>query len=105
MSVDTKVVEKLAELSRLEFSASGQAAIARELEAIFGFISKLQEAETEGITPMTSVLEVFGTGGASTTPERPDEISEEVGEAQREAFQKNAPKADMGFYVVPRVVE
>jgi aspartyl-tRNA(Asn)/glutamyl-tRNA(Gln) amidotransferase subunit C len=105
MSIDTKVVEKLADLSRLEFSTSEQVAIARDLENIFGFISKLQEVETDGVTPMTSVLEIFGSDGALSTPERVDEVTEEIGESGRDAFQDNAPKADMGFYVVPRVVE
>ena len=103
MSINTKDVEKLAHLSRLEFADEAKEEIAGELYGILDFISKLQEVDTEGVEPMTSVMSVNNEdGNAVATPEREDEVTEED---NRENLQQGAPNADMGFYVVPKVIE
>ena len=102
MSIDTQVVDKLAELSRLEFSPEAKAEIASELENILGFISQLKEVDTEDVRPMTSVLNRNDQGEQSKTRERADEVTEED---MRDAYQEIAPDGDMGFYVVPQVIE
>ena len=110
-TIDTAAVKKLADLSRLEFNEDALQEIGGELGNILQFISKLQEVDTDGVQPTTSVLGL-AEGRAICTPERADEVTEMVAsengqspEEQRAAFQACAPEADMGFYVVPQVIE
>ncbi|MDD9912950.1 MAG: Asp-tRNA(Asn)/Glu-tRNA(Gln) amidotransferase subunit GatC [Alphaproteobacteria bacterium] len=102
MSIDAKVIDKLAELSRLEFSADAKAEITGDLENIITFISKLSEVNTDGVQPMSSVMTSSIEGEVAYARERNDEVTEEN---NRESYQQTAPEADMGFYIVPRVVE
>mgnify|MGYP001232454247 CR=1 FL=1 len=104
--ITTQDVQKLAELSRLEYSEAATEEIRAELGNILGFISKLSEVDTENIVPTTSVLGL-AEGKTMQTPERADKITEmlENPQTQRDAFQTQAPEADMGFYVVPQVIE
>jgi aspartyl-tRNA(Asn)/glutamyl-tRNA(Gln) amidotransferase subunit C len=96
MSIDLKTVEKLSKLSRLSFDDTEKQKIADELTKILDFVSQLQEVNTDGVEPMASTV------GADITPERDDETHMEH---EREALLSNAPASEMGFYVVPRVVE
>lgn len=91
-------VAKLAELSRLTFSTSAQEDMRKDLANILDFVAKLQEVDTSRVTPMTSSV------ASTNTPERKDE-PEEVGATWRDSQQKCSPAADMGFFVVPKVIE
>jgi aspartyl/glutamyl-tRNA(Asn/Gln) amidotransferase C subunit len=51
---------------------------------------------TDGVEPMASTV------GSNITPEREDKVTETN---TREALMQNSPKEEMGFFVVPRVVE
>lgn len=89
-------IKKLAMLSRLAFTEAEEAAFATKFASIVGFVNKISGANTAGVQPMASTID-----GAST-PERPDVVTEPN---LRDAHQANAPKAEMGFYVVPKIVE
>ena len=89
-------IKKLAMLSRLKFTEEEEGAFAAKLESVVGFVNKISEVDTSGAPPMSSTIE-----GAST-PERPDVVTEPN---LRDQFQRIAPKAEMGFYVVPKIVE
>lgn len=102
--IDRDAVKKLAMLSRLEFSEEALDEIVPQLEDIRKFISKLSEADTAGVEPLMSVL-TDENGAIRHVQERPDEVTQPVGTAERDAMQHNAPATEMGFYVVPRVVE
>jgi aspartyl-tRNA(Asn)/glutamyl-tRNA(Gln) amidotransferase subunit C len=95
-TVDRPLVEKLATLSRLSFTSDEIAVLQGELGRILDFISQLQEVKTDGVAPMTSVVE------GTSTRERPDLATETD---RREDYMAIAPQSEMGFYVVPRVVE
>lgn len=94
--IDAKTVEKLAKLSRLKVTEEEKAILVTELTNMMDMVSKVQNVNTDGVQPMTSVIE------NAQTPERSDEVTEEN---RREEYLKIAPKAEMGFYVVPRSVE
>ncbi len=102
--IDRDAVKKLALLSRLEFSEDALDEMVPQLENIRMFISKLSEADTTGVAPLMSVL-TDENGEPCHVQERPDEVSQPVGTTERDALQQNAPATEMGFYVVPRVVE
>ena len=95
-TIDIPLVEKLATLSRLSFNQQEKETLQQELGNILDFISQLQEVDTDGVEPMSSTV------GAASTYERPDEVTEEN---RRDEYLAVAPKSEMGFYVVPRVIE
>lgn len=96
MSIEQATLNKLAKLSQLEFDEQSGPAISDKLNGILDFISQLSEVNTDGVEPMTSTV------AATSTPERADEVRDEN---RREELLKTSPKEEMGFIVVPRVVE
>lgn len=95
-TVDINLIERLANLSRLEVSEEEKKILQSELGNILDFISVLQEVDTDGVRPMASTVEAQGTR------QRDDIVTEED---QRDAYLEQAPAQEMGFYVVPRVIE
>lgn len=96
MSIDSKTVEKLEKLSMFKFDENAREQVQSELENILGFVSKLQEADTEGVECMASTV------AAESTPERKDEVKFEN---DRDNLLSVTNNQEMGFFVVPRVVE
>ena len=96
MSIDEKTVRKAARLARLALPEARMAPMVGELNGILAWIEQLNEVDVEGVAPMTSAVE-----GASL-PMRGDEVTDGNDPARVLA---NAPKAEDGFFVVPKVVE
>lgn len=95
MSVDDKTVRKIAKLARLAIADENVPKMAAELNGILGWIEMLNEVDVEGVEPMTSAVEI-------AMPMREDAVTDGNIQAQVLA---NAPKADSGFFVVPKSVE
>ena len=95
MAVDKDTVAKIARLARIRVNEEQQAALAGELSNILGWIEQLNELDTEGVAPMTSVVEV-------EAPLRADEVTD--GDCQDKVL-ANAPESEAGFFLVPKVVE
>ncbi|MCG8594884.1 MAG: Asp-tRNA(Asn)/Glu-tRNA(Gln) amidotransferase subunit GatC [Kiloniellales bacterium] len=95
MSVDRDTVAKIAKLARIRIEAEQMEPLAAELSNILGWIEQLNELDTEGVAPMTSVVEV-------EAPLRADEVTD--GD-RRDDVLANAPEAAEGFFLVPKVVE
>jgi|TARA_Y100001960_G_scaffold303088_1_gene354783 aspartyl-tRNA(Asn)/glutamyl-tRNA(Gln) amidotransferase subunit C len=94
--VDIKTVEKLAQLSRLDFNEEEKATLQEEFGKIFDFVSQLQEVNTDNIEGMTSVI------NNASTPQREDNPQNQI---SRDDLQSNAPSTEMGFFVVPKVID
>jgi aspartyl-tRNA(Asn)/glutamyl-tRNA(Gln) amidotransferase subunit C len=95
MKLSRHQVESIAHLARLEISATEIPAFVDNLSRIIDFVQQLEQADTEGVTPMAHPLE-------TTQPLRDDEVSE--GD-QRDLYQQNATAVANGLYLVPRVIE
>lgn len=95
MSLDTSTVRNIANLARIELPDEALDHLAAELSKILDFVEQLQELDTEGVPPMTSVA-------AMTLPQRDDAVTDG---GYRERVLANAPLADEGFFLVPKVVE
>ena len=95
MSVSAEDVKKIARLSRLHVEDAQLEPLAGELNGILKWIEQLGEVDVEGVEPMTSAVDM-------DAPLRADEITDG---GVRDKVLSNAPKADDGFYVVPRSVE
>ena len=96
MPLTVQEIQKLATLSRLKFEEEALSKFSSEFDNILHFIEKIGEADTEGVPPLTT------TANVASTPERADSVTETN---RREAYQQTAPQAEMGFYVVPKIVE
>jgi aspartyl-tRNA(Asn)/glutamyl-tRNA(Gln) amidotransferase subunit C len=95
MPVDKDTVAKIARLARIRVAEDQLEPLAGELSNILGWIEQLSELETEGVAPMTSVVEM-------RPPLRDDEVTD--GD-RRDEVTANAPEGSYGFYSVPKVVE
>lgn len=95
MSVDKDTVAQIAKLARIRIEEAQMEPLAAELSNILGWIEQLNELDTEGVAPMTSVVEI-------QAPLRADEVTD--GDCRDEVL-ANAPEAADGFFLVPKVVE
>ena len=93
--MDRETVKNIAFLARMRVDDDQLEALAGELSAIIGWVEQLAEVDTEGVEPMTSVVEM-------ALPRRDDEVTD--GRC-REDVLANAPEGTDGFYTVPKVVE
>jgi aspartyl-tRNA(Asn)/glutamyl-tRNA(Gln) amidotransferase subunit C len=95
MAIDTDTAARVARLARIRVEEGRLPALAREFDAILGFVQQLDEVDVEGVEPMTSV-----------TPMRLKRRTDEVTDGGRQAeVLANAPDAREGFFAVPKVVE
>jgi len=95
MSVDKDTVRKVARLARIAVPEARLEPMARELNGILAWIEQLNEVDVKGVEPMTTPV-------AMTLPMREDVVTD--GDRQDEIL-ANAPRAEDGFFVVPKVVE
>ncbi|HUD52902.1 Asp-tRNA(Asn)/Glu-tRNA(Gln) amidotransferase subunit GatC [Parvibaculum sp.] len=95
MSVDQNTVRHIARLARIAVRDDELPALAGELNTILDWVEQLGEVDTTGVEPMTSAV-------AMSMKMRDDVVT--AGNLQKEVTE-NAPRAEDGFYVVPRVVE
>ena len=95
MAVDSKTVKRVAHLARIRVSDSEADALQGELNAILGFVEQLNDVDVSGVEPMTSVL-----------PMRLKQREDAVSDGGRTTdILANAPLAEDGFFLVPKVVE
>lgn len=95
MSVTREDVRKVARLSRIAVQEDQLDALAGELSGILDWIEQLNEVDIAGVDPMTSVVD-------ANLPMRADEVTD--GNRADEIL-ANAPRAEDGFFVVPKTVE
>ena len=95
MDVNDALIEKLANLSRLEFMEEEKEEIKNDLQKMIGFIDKLNELDTTGVEPLLHMSE-------NVNVFRKDEVN---GEIRTEEVFKNAPLHANGFFKVPKVIK
>ena len=95
MEVNDQLVDKLANLSRLQFDATEKAAIKADLQSMIQFIDKLNELDTTGVEPLLHMSD-------NVNVLRTDEVQ---GSISREKALSNAPVHDEQFFKVPKVIQ
>jgi len=88
-------VRHIAKLARIGMSDAEIEALVPELNNILGWVEQLGEVETDGVEPLTAVIDqklrlrddVVNDGGI------------------RDEILANAPEAQHGFFAVPKVIE
>lgn len=94
MIVDDILIDKLANLSKLEFDAEGKEAIKQDLTKILNFMEKLNELNTDGVEPLIYINEEVNVC-------REDEVNYPITKA--EALM-NAPLKNEDYIKVPKFV-
>jgi aspartyl-tRNA(Asn)/glutamyl-tRNA(Gln) amidotransferase subunit C len=95
MSVTPEQVRHIAKLARIAMSDEELERLVPELNNILGWIEQLGEVDTEGVEPLTAVIE-------TKLRLRADEVTDGN---RREDVLANAPEAEHGFFAVPKVIE
>ncbi|HET7576904.1 MAG TPA: Asp-tRNA(Asn)/Glu-tRNA(Gln) amidotransferase subunit GatC [Sphingomicrobium sp.] len=95
MSVSNEQVRHIAKLARIAMSDEEIARLAPELNNILGWVEQLGEVNTDGIEPLTAVID-------QKMRLRDDVVTE--GNIRDEVL-ANAPEAQHGFFAVPKVIE
>jgi aspartyl-tRNA(Asn)/glutamyl-tRNA(Gln) amidotransferase subunit C len=89
-------VLKIAELARLELTNAETEAFTLQLDAILGYIDKLNELDTDAVE----------SGSNSTTTDieytRRDDVT--VDSLGQDVAVANAPDAEAGYFKVPKVI-
>ncbi len=95
MSVDRATVRRIARLARLAITEEEEVRLEHEVSVILDWVAQLDEIDTSAVPPMTRIA-------AMTMKMRKDEVTDGFCAAD---ILKNAPQADDGYFVVPKIVE
>ena len=95
MSVNESQVRHVAKLARLALSDAEIGRMVPELNNILGWVEQLGEVDTDGVEPLTAVIDL-------KLRLRDDVVTD--GDV-RDKVLANAPDAQHGFFAVPKVIE
>ena len=95
MEVNDALVDKLANLARLQFNDIEKENIKNDLQRMIKFVEKLNEVDTSGVEPLLHMSEEVNIL-------RDDVI---MGSISRAEGLQNAPVHDREFFKVPKVIK
>jgi len=99
MELQPEDLRRLARLARIAVSADEVSTLQMQLNGIFGLIDQLQAVDTQGVEPLAHPLDVVTPLSQRL---REDEATEGN---RRDANMANAPAAENGLFLVPKVIE
>jgi aspartyl-tRNA(Asn)/glutamyl-tRNA(Gln) amidotransferase subunit C len=95
MSVSSEQVRHIAKLARIAMSEEELEKLVPELNNILGWVEQLGEVNTDGVEPLTAVID-------QKLRLRDDIVND--GNIRDDVL-ANAPEAQHGFFAVPKVIE
>ena len=95
MQVDEVTVRRIARLARIKITEAEAKGLVKELSGILNRVQQLDEVDTSAVEPMTRVVPI--------ELKKREDIVNDGGKADE--ILKNAPMAEDGFFVVPKIVE
>ena len=95
MKIDNMLVDKLAELSKLEFDEKAKESIKADLQKIVNMIDTLNKVNVDGVAPLIYMSDEVNVL-------RADEVK---GQVPKEDALLNAPQKDSDFFKVPKVIK
>jgi aspartyl-tRNA(Asn)/glutamyl-tRNA(Gln) amidotransferase subunit C len=99
MSLTLPEVQRIAHLARLEINDAEAETARGQLNDIFRLIEVMQAVNTQGVEPMAHAQDV-------AQRLRADVVTHEDADGRlRDRYLENAPEAEAGLYLVPRVIE
>ena len=95
MKIDTKTVDHIAHLARLEFNEKDKEEIIKDMNNMLSFVEKLNEIDTENVDPLVYITDEEAT------------LRDDVAKIEMSKVEAlmNAPKKDSDYFKVPKVVE
>jgi aspartyl-tRNA(Asn)/glutamyl-tRNA(Gln) amidotransferase subunit C len=103
LAVSVEDVRHVADLANLELTAEELPRMAKDLNAVLGYIAQMNELDTSSVEPMAQVGQMLGLqAAASGETLRADAVRESV---ERGAVMGAAPETDGRFFKVPKVIE
>ena len=95
MSIDKDTVKHISKLARISLDEKEISNLSKNLSSILKFIEKLNELNTDKVTPLTSIIN-------TSLKSREDDVKD--GKI-RDQILKNSPEKNEEFFVVPKVLE
>jgi aspartyl-tRNA(Asn)/glutamyl-tRNA(Gln) amidotransferase subunit C len=111
MKVTEKDVAYVADLANLELTVDEHARMLRDLNSILEYIERLNELNTEKVSPMAQVSDRYGVDESRQGSDRfayatRDDIRYGLrGSLPHDVAMKNAPETEGTFFEVPKVIE
>lgn len=99
MPLSPEDVSRIAHLARLELSPAEGSAMQAQLNDFFKIVEQMSAVDTSGLEPLHTPLSAIGNVELRL---RPDAVTETN---NRERNMANAPAADEGLFLVPKVIE
>jgi aspartyl-tRNA(Asn)/glutamyl-tRNA(Gln) amidotransferase subunit C len=94
MKITPEEISHVADLARLQLSSEEVEVMTGQLGDILSYVAKLNELDTEEITPMTHAISIVNAF-------REDEVQPSL---EREKTLSNGPRQDGESFVVPRII-
>jgi aspartyl-tRNA(Asn)/glutamyl-tRNA(Gln) amidotransferase subunit C len=95
MGIDRAAVDHVARLARLDLSEEERVRMQAELTTILDHVTRIQALDLDGVEPTDHTVPLRNVM-------RPDEVKPSL--SQQDAL-ANAPSAEDGRFMVPRIVE
>ena len=95
MEVNDELIDKLADLAKLEFDAKSKIDIKKDLQNMIQFVEKLNELDLKGIEPLEYIND-------EKNVLRDDVVIPSI---SKEDALKNAPLKDSDYFKVPKVLK
>lgn len=95
MQLDKETLNKIAHLARLEFNEKDAETMLKDMSNILSFVEKLNEVNTEGVEPLTTMSHEVNALREDVTVQH---LS--TGKAL-----ESAPNKDTAYFRVPKVLE
>lgn len=99
MSLTLNDIDRIARLARLDLSEATSGQMQTDLNAFFTVVEQMRAVDTAGIEPLAHPL-----SAVQDMPLRLREDAVTEGDI-RDAAMRNAPDAQDGLFLVPRVIE
>ncbi len=95
MEVNNELINRLAELARLEFDDTSREAIKKDLQNILGFVEKINELKLDDVEPLIYITD-------EKNVLREDEVKQTITHAEA---MMNVPVKDSDYIKVPKVLK
>lgn len=99
MALTPEDITRIARLARLELSDAEADRMRSTINDFFGIVAQMQAVDTTGVKPLAHPLSAVQQVALRLMDDAVSEPNE------REAYLANAPAAERGMFLVPRVIE
>ena len=99
MSLTSADIARIANLARLELQPEESARMLTQINGFFNLVEKMRAVDTTGVEPLAHPVATIQDIALRL---REDRVSEPD---NREANMRNAPAAERGLFLVPKVIE